>query len=792
MLLSEVFLITDKTRCPDTTEVVYTSKVLLDRSCQRRHNETCSYSCYLGYVPTNTSEPYIVTCTTTSAWDRPLSSLCEEIKCPTTIPHGNISELCDRGYNSICYSYSCDIGFRRPSYRPALTCNARGQWEWLQYRMADFCIDEANLCPGVIKNGRIDARCDRDEWDRCSFSCDKGCKKHSNIHGLTCHNKNWVVYMDVDTDLLCTDCVQCNGTIPHGSIEMANCYAGQNCSYSCDDNSKYVKNENITTVICSNATNGWIHTISETDFTSENDLCIARRCSTDIPNGNLLSSCSAEVGSVCRYKCDVDYHGNISEINCQSRQLWTSEVVTFWSVDTRQLCTNNQQCPLAPIPHGTLDPSCSRNPGDVCPYTCGYGYRAYQTSITCTSSSTWNTSLSLLCERITCPSRILNGYTSCYSNSYNDRCTSYYCDNGYQPSNYNPSLTCSYEGLWEWTDPSPLKFCLDDKELCSSNIQDGWLSSDCHRTEGSMCTYHCSWCKSEKAPYMLTCRNKTWDSDTNHLCTQCKTTTTVAPVRCPSRIPGGNVYSSCDRTPLSTCSYYCDSGCTYQLASLRCNSYGEWLYGNSACSCPTCPYSIPNGYISWGAYTGYCDFKPGSSCNVKCNEGCTVWFSTAICDSTGQWNDADYLCNCKESTDTSDGGTRIISIVMTIVGVIVFLVIVACVYTACHKRSSQRPTQSDRVSRSGFQQPSNNTTSTINNSQCSTILTLSGQETRENIPIYLTNANYIQGPPPYSELSFSKTEQDTPPPSYEDVTSHPLEFTQHTIDSTTDNTAARS
>ena len=766
--------------CPDSTEVV------LDQCCQRRHNETCSYACKIGYRPKYLSEPNTVTCTVASAWNRPLSSLCEKVKCPTTIPYGNISTVCSRGYNSICYSYTCDIGFLRPSYRPALICNVNGQWEWWQYQTQDFCFNETELCPSVIKNGHIDATCDRDEWDMCSFSCDEGCKKHSNI--LKRHNKIW----DVDTDLLCTDCFQCNRTIPHGSITMAHCYAGQNCSYSCDNHLRYAENENITTVVCSSTTNGWMPSIPTSDFTSENDLCLVRHCTTDIPNGHLLSSCSAEVGSVCRYKCDFDYHGNVSEIYCQSRRrhmhtdynLWTNEVVAFWGVDTRQLCTNSQQCPLNSIPHGTLDPSCRRNPGDVCPYTCEYGYRAYQTSITCTSSSRWNTSLSLLCERIICSSRILNGYTSCFYNNMNDRCYSDSCDSGYQPSTDQVSLTCNYEGHWEWTFSSPLQFCLGEDELCPSNIQGGWLSSDCHRTEGSMCTYHCSGCKTETAPYMLTCRNKTRDSDTDHLCTQCTTTTTVAPVRCPLHLPGANVYSSCDRTPLSTCSYYCDSGCTEQSTSLLCNSNGEWINGNSACSCDTCPHSIPNGYILLASYIGpYCDFKPGSTCKVECNYECTVRFSKAICGSNGHWLDADYLCNCKWSvplnTDTSDDDTSVVAIVMPIIGVIAFITVVVCIYSFCRRRSLQSPTQSDQVS------------------QSSTILALSGQETQENIveniPIYLTNANYIQGPPPYSELSFAKNEQDMPPPSYEDVTSHPLDFTQHTIDSTTatDNTAAR-
>ena len=656
----------------------------------------------------------------------------------------------------------------------------------------DFCTNKADLCPSVIKNGHFTyfSTCDGFEGERCSYSCDEGCKDNSSIYALTCHNKTW----DVDTDLLCTDCVQCNHTIPHGSISMTNCYAGQSCSYSCDNDLEYVKNENVTHVVCSSATKTWLSSIPSSAYTSENELCTVRRCSTYIPNGYFLSSCSAEVGSVCRYKCDADYHGNVSEIYCGSQRRYTHnlytaggtlDVHTYWSVDVRQLCTNTKQCPLDSIPHGSLDQQCSRNPGDVCLYTCDYGYRptnspSNQTSVTCTSSSTWNASFSLLCGKIICPSTIPNGYVTCNSRTYNYHCYGYTCDYGYQPSREYPSLRCNYEGQWEWSNPLSLKFCLGENELCTSIIPGGRISSNCHRHETSMCSYQCSGCKNYTAPYWLTCYNKTWDIDTGYLCTECTTTTTVAPVRCPLRLPDGNVYSSCSRLPNTWCAYYCDYECTKHLYSIQCNSYGEWISGSSACTCTTCPSYIPNGYISGSSYTfGLCNFKPGSICDVKCNEGCDVQYSTTLCETTGHWSSADNLCYCKEpnalDTDTSGGGsTSIVAIVMSIVGVIAFLIIVACVITACHGRRSQPSTQDNSVSQSGRQQPPYQITTATTNTQ----------GTNDNTPNYFTNASYIQGPPEYSELSFAKEEQTTPPPSYEDVYSHPLEVTQQPINQT--------
>ena len=186
---------TDSTRCPATP------KVILDHSCQRKHNETRVYTCITGYKPTNISQPNIVTCTPSSTWDRPLLSLCEKLKCPTTIPHGNISTICSREYNTECLEFKCDngyIGANFLAYRYlSLKCNA-GHWEWLQSSALDYCVNEADLCPSVIKNGHFERRCRRREGDSCYYNCDGGCKPYSM--SAMCHNKTW----DMNTDMLCT------------------------------------------------------------------------------------------------------------------------------------------------------------------------------------------------------------------------------------------------------------------------------------------------------------------------------------------------------------------------------------------------------------------------------------------------------------------------------------------------------------------------------------------------------------------------------------------------------------
>ena len=340
-----------------------------------------------------------------------------------------------------------------------------------------------------------------------------------------------------------------------------------------------------------------------------------------------------------------------------------------------------------------LDQSCQRRHNERCSYTCKTGYKPTNISeqnVTCTTSSTWDKTLSTLCKKIKCPATIPHGNISTIcSREYNTNCRYYKCDSGYLHPPDWPGLTCNFTGQWEWLQSSTRDFCINEMALC------------------------------------------------------------------PSRVPGGRVYSSCDRTPLSTCGAICDYGCKDKLYSLSCSRNGEWIGGESACTCTTCPSYVHNGYISGATYgVGPCDFKVGSTCNVKCNEGCTEGVYTAYCDSTGHWSTADVVCDCSDVSTT-----RTITIVVSILGVIVFLAIVAGVCKSCHRWLSQQPTQRNMVSQSGFQQATLHISSPTNNSQ----------RICENTTSNFRNA----GPPLYTELSFTKLDETEPPPPYEDVLSQP-------------------
>ena len=102
-------------------------------------------------------------------------------------------------------------------------------------------------------------------------------------------------------------------------------------------------------------------------------------------------------------------------------------------------------------------------------------------------------------------------------------------------------------------------------------------------------------------------------------------------------------------------------------------------------------------------------------------------------------------------------------------GIIALHLILACICKACESLSP-RLTRSSSVQLIG-----------VTSTSDTTIQTHLAQRTDEPAQIHLhqtdiTNVNITQGPPLYTELSFAKKELTTPPPSYEDVTSHPTHF----------------
>ena len=719
-----------------------------------------------------------IKCTSSSTWENPVSSLCEEIRCPRTIANGNMSTKCSRLIHDGPCEYYCSNGYVRVSDRSNLECDRNGQWVLLGFsasKSSSFCVRETELCPANIQNGSLYYKCIRTEGNACSYACDDGCKSNPKAAFLaTCSNRTW----SVDGEQLCIDCRRCNLHIPGGRVISRDCYANSNCSYECDY--AYEKISNITSIKCSD-THKWVPSIPLATFSSVNEFCIPKLCS-EIPNGQILKSDSCQTpkdGAICTVQCDDHFHGNISHITCQALQKSNGEVDMYWRMNgTRvsplSVCTNNNQCPIDGIPHATLEQSCTRKAGDTCNFTCDAGFQASQTYALCWLESKWHIPFSSRCVRIRCSETIPNGRIdpSC-SRFVNNLCYTYNCDWGFQRSVSDSHIKCNASGEWEWEQFSTVKFCLSDEELCPSYIKNGHLGTNCIRTEGYQCMYYCNTgCRYSYSVNILTCKNRTWGRDTDLLCSDCHsttTTTTTSPIRCPSFIPDGYVSSFCERLPLTSCDYTCNFGCTKYFTTIQCSAYGEWYSDYAACHCPekpTCPYSIPNGYIY-----GTCDYSAGSVCSVSCYSNCYGFHdSNVICDSTGQWNLDNYGCQCDHSTTVKPEDSRTGSIsVFGIAGIVLAICFLVGVIVGCRfynkrlmssNRSgnddsvSQRPTRDthrvDRVPMSQYQAPS---------------------ETQQS-----NGNNFSQRPPAYSEIAFTKPDPVEQPPSYEEVTAHPLSF----------------
>ena len=374
-------------KCP----FLYIPNGYVDYHCFKVPGSTCRYFCSDGYRAThsrNSSNIEFedirigrVQCTTSATWESPLNvySLCEKVRCPSTIPNGIISTGCIPEYNRYC-RYSCNNGFIRTSSKLAdMVCTYDGQWLMTDSSHSgsqDACRREYEVCPASIQNGSVDRYCIRTDGKSSSFTCDAGCKRISNVTSLTCTNGTW----DHNTDLLCTDCQRCSLHIPNGWIVSKNCNANTDCDYECS--STYEKNTNVTKLSCSE-TNEWGPTTNWSMSSDLKKLCIPLRCPSEIPNGRILytKTCKTPIfRSVCGVECGTGYKRNITNVMCKDSFLITGGWEMHWTVDGSRVyphtfCINSSQCPVLDLPHASLEASCTRNPGDVCSYECDEGYR---------------------------------------------------------------------------------------------------------------------------------------------------------------------------------------------------------------------------------------------------------------------------------------------------------------------------------------------------------------------------------------------------------------------------------
>ena len=297
-------------------------------------------------------------------------------------------------------------------------------------------------------------------------------------------------------------------------------------------------------------------------------------CPDAIPNGALSDSCTPKYGFACEYTCENGYSkkSDAETITCES--------TGSWNVNPHTLCTNWNQCSYI-IPNGDLDLSCRRLPHEQCRYTCREGFvHSHYATADCRSSGDWMQRLDAFCIPIKCPLYMERG-TIQYpcTRAYGEICQSWRCSHPYILPPLLPQLKCNADkyldhrdqtGFWE--KENNMEPCVLEKDLCSSTIPNGDISSDCFLQYGAECSYTCDeGCDKNLTVSKVHCGryDGQWKEDVYTLCINCR--------RCPDTINNGRLLTFlCDQRPNTDCDFKCDYGCRMAISRLHCNYKGEW------------------------------------------------------------------------------------------------------------------------------------------------------------------------------------------------------------------------
>ena len=195
-------------------------------SCSRRYGSYCyndGYGCDPEYVKPSTPPRLYCNASGQWQWYTTQGEPCfrEEDMCPSHIRNGDIVWHCDRQAGSHC-TYSCDPGCTQNRSTVWLNCEADGRWNEDTERLCTDCrpvsttrvsttvtTTMTNLCPAIIRRGRIDSSCDRKLHSTCYITCETGClNKASILHCNTGFVWDYASYA--------CDCSEANTSSPPG------------------------------------------------------------------------------------------------------------------------------------------------------------------------------------------------------------------------------------------------------------------------------------------------------------------------------------------------------------------------------------------------------------------------------------------------------------------------------------------------------------------------------------------------------------------------------------------------
>ena len=341
--------------------------------------------------------------------------------------------------------------------------------------------------------------------------------------------------------------------------------------------------------------------------------------------------------------------------------------------------------------------------------------------------------------------------------------TPYYCDEGY--NNTTTWLICSpISAKWvpisldNVTDGLCIPEARFREDMCPFGIKNGNIVWHCDRHPGSNCMYDCEpGCIPNRSSVWLICReNGAWDVDTDRLCTHCRPITTTVAYLCPAMIPRGRIVPSCDRRLNSNCSFTCDTGCSRQATKLFCKLGFHWDSESNACYCSksnTPSYSSPTGIagsVMIGGVAG------GVLLAIILVVGCVG-----------------FARNRHKQSRTSQCAVPQGSEYQTsVTGVTAISAMTVSATSPIHGITSMNC----RIT------PPNDRLASASDANSSHIVQYYSLQTRQNsenntyaqMQPSLGNNSFTSGPPSYSTLAPVVPQED--PPSYEQVTSNPVEF----------------
>ncbi|KAL5022576.1 hypothetical protein ScPMuIL_001731 [Solemya velum] len=190
----------------------------VDDACEGEIGTQCDFQCDDGFQKTTTS---LLICLQTREWNMDVSSLCEAILCPASIPNG-----CDPTIDTIC-SYKCENGYTQKPSLTSLKCRSTGQWS---VDIDELC--QPLLCPLSFPNGRVRDDCDRGIGKYCTYSCENGLVENQHVLSVICLSTGlW----STDVSNLCMK-EQCDNIVRNGYFtEDCSRHVGSDCNFECEE-----------------------------------------------------------------------------------------------------------------------------------------------------------------------------------------------------------------------------------------------------------------------------------------------------------------------------------------------------------------------------------------------------------------------------------------------------------------------------------------------------------------------------------------------------------------------------